>query len=98
MFRRKIGLVAIVLLTIGTLLLAVDTETWNVESFRGACLQIGVFMALLWLAEPQLRTLPIWLPVGIVVLPVLLIARPRLLPMGLAAVAVLWMMRPKHRE
>jgi hypothetical protein len=98
MFRRKIGLIAIVLLAVGGLLLAVDADSRKLETLRGACLQIGVFMALLWLAEPQLRTLPVWLLPAVVVLPLLLIARPRLFPLGLAAMVVLWFMRPRHRE
>src|SRR5438105_4251338 len=97
MFRQKIGWIAIVLLVAGGLLLAVDVESRNVETLRGACLQIGVFMALLWLAEPQLRTLPVWLLPAVVVLPLLLIARPRLFPVGLAAVVILWFMRPRRR-
>jgi hypothetical protein len=98
MFRQKIGSIAIVLLAAGGLLLAVDADSRNVETLRGACLQIGVFMALLWLAEPQLRTLPAWLLPAVVVLPLLLIARPRLFPLGLVAVVVLWFMRPRRRE
>ena len=98
MFRRKIGYIAIGLLTVGGLLLMVDADSRNVEGLRSACLHIGVFMALVWLAEPQLRSLPLWLPIAIVGLPLLLFTRPRMLPLGLAGVALLWIMRPKRRE
>jgi hypothetical protein len=98
MFRRKVGLIAIGLLSVGSLLFLVPSDGRNVDALRGACLSIGIGMALFWLAEPQLRKLRFWLPITIGVVVVILIARPKLIPLGLAAVAILWLIRPRRSK
>jgi hypothetical protein len=98
MFRRKVGLIAIGLLAVGGLLLLVRADGATIEGLRGACLSVGVGMALLWLAEPQLRQVPFWLPISIAIVTGVLMFRPKLIPLGLAAVAVLWLIRPRRTK
>jgi hypothetical protein len=98
MFRRKVGLIAIGLLAVGGVLLLVRADGTTIEGLRGACLSVGVGMALLWLAEPQLQQVPFWLPISIAVVTGVLMFRPKLIPLGLAAVAVLWLIRPRRTK
>jgi hypothetical protein len=98
MFRRKVGLIALSLLSIGGILWFVPFEGHNLQAIRGACQSIGIGMSLLWLAEPQLKRMPFWLPITIVVIVAVLIARPKLIPLGFAAIVILWLIRPRRRE
>ncbi len=92
--RYAVGLIAILLLGTGSLLLVLDLEDYS-ERIGGPCLRVGILMSLVWLAEPQLRRLPWWLPLGVIALAVLLALRPKLFPIGLIFLVALWLLRPR---
>lgn len=94
--RPAIGLIAILLLVIGGVLLLFNFESG--EQIGGPCLRIGILMVLVWMAEPQLRRLPPWLPIAVIVMAIVLAWRPRLFPLGLLIVVVLWFLRPRTKR
>jgi hypothetical protein len=55
--RAKVGLIAVALLTLA-LLLTRQTSSAGHETWVGALVRIGLVMAAVWLALPQLRNVP----------------------------------------
>lgn len=94
MRRHAIGLLAIVLLVCGPVILIGGAEE-TTNAAGAVCLRVGVMLALAWLAEPQLRRLPTWLPFALLGAGLLVAVRPRLLPFALIAVILLWFVRPR---
>ena len=93
MHRPTIGLIAIVLLVVG-----LATYGQSDQTLSSACLRVGVVMAILWFAHPQLSNLPRWAVaaggVGLFV-----VARwPRLLVIALPLAVILWLLRPRPRR
>ena len=91
--RPAIGLIAILLLVIGGVLLLFNLDSG--QQIGGPCLRVGILLTLVWFAEPQLRRLPPWLPIAVIVLAIVLAWRPKLFPIGLLIVAALWFLRPR---
>jgi hypothetical protein len=56
MQRHILGIVAIVVLAVGAVTYGGDDA-----AVAGTCLRIGAVLALLWLAMPQLRDVPVWI-------------------------------------
>ena len=99
MHRPTAGWLAILLSAAGAVLVFGNFGRTELESFGGACLHIGILLGLLWLAEPQLRTLPAWLVVGVIASAVVLVVRPRLFPVVFVIMLAMWFLYPrKARE
>lgn len=97
MRRHSIGVLAVILLVAGAVMLLGDAD--QREEVAGAvCLRMGVLLALTWLAEPQLRRLPAWLPLALLCISLVVAIRPRLLPFAIIAVVLLWLLRPRMRQ
>jgi hypothetical protein len=94
--RPALALIAITLLAVGGLLLILKIDVEG--QIGGSCLRMGIAMGLAWLAEPQLRRLPRWLPFAVIGLALLLAVRPKLVPIGIFIVAALWLLRPRRRN
>jgi hypothetical protein len=95
MHRPTAGWLAILLTTAGAVLVFGHFGRTELESFGGACLHIGILLGLVWLAEPQLRTLPAWLVVGVIASAVVLVVRPRLFPIVFVIMLAMWFLYPR---
>jgi hypothetical protein len=100
MHRPTVGILALVLLTAGA-----ASHYWGFggEALAGACLRVGLVLAMLWLALPQARQVKSKLALGLIIA-VLLMAtfRARLLPalfklapIFVAAFMLLSLLRPR---
>jgi hypothetical protein len=90
MHRPTVALIAIVLLAIGLFTFNSDSQ-----GLSQACLRVGMIMATLWFAQPQLQTLPGWL-VAMTVVVLLVAARwPRLLVIAIPIAVILWLLGPR---
>ncbi|HUY92955.1 MAG TPA: hypothetical protein VMV10_29770 [Pirellulales bacterium] len=78
MHRPTIGIIAVALLAVGA-----ASHVWGFggEVLEGACLRVGLVMAMLWLALPQTRQLKSKLLLaGLAALFAVVAFRPRMLP------------------
>jgi hypothetical protein len=93
MRRALLGLLALVLLATGLIAWGGANET-----ISGTSLRLGIVLALVWLAWPQLRRLPVWIVAVVGVALVLAMRWPKLL-WGLLPLAVLlWLLRPRGSQ
>jgi hypothetical protein len=91
MQRHILGIVAIVVLAVGAVTYGGDDA-----AVAGTCLRIGAVLALLWLAMPQLRDVPVWI-LGAVGVALLVVLRwPKLLWAVVPLAVVLWLLRPRR--
>ena len=93
MHRPTIGLIAVVLLIAGFVLRGATDE-----GLSAACFRIGVVMALVWLAHPQLENMPRWLVFALCATALVVMRWPRLLVLALPVAVVLWLLRPRPRR
>ena len=63
-----------------------------------ACTRVGLMMAALWLAIPDMERLSPWIFGVALALVVVVAVRPRLLPFAIVAVVVLAFLRPRIRN
>jgi len=93
--RHAIGIIALVLLAAAAALWIwpVDAD-WR-EPLKAACTRLGPCMAVLWIAYPDVKRLPVWVVPTIPLLLALLAWRPRLLLVALPIVIALAVLRPK---
>ncbi len=98
MRRHAIGVIALILL-FGALVLWIWPlqHAWHAPLFA-ACCRLGPFMAVLWVAYPEVRRLPAWLLPTIPLLAVILAYRPRWFFVALPIVIALAILRPKARS
>jgi hypothetical protein len=92
-----IGIISVILL-VGALALWIwpSQASWYVP-FWSACCRLGPFMAVLWVAYPEVRRMPAWLVAAIPLLIVLLAVRPKLFLIALPVVIALAILRPRAR-
>jgi hypothetical protein len=90
MHRPTVGLIAIVLLVAGF-----ATRGASDETLSAALLRVGLVMAILWFAHPQIKNLPKWwVAVGAATL--FLVTRfPKLLVVIVPIAAVLYFLGPR---
>jgi hypothetical protein len=93
MHRPTIGLIAVVLLVVG-----MATYNQQDQTLPSAALRVGLVMAILWFAYPQLASVPRWLAIVGVVGLVVVARWPRLLVFALPVAFVLWLLRPRPRQ
>ena len=93
MHRPTIGLIAVVLLVAGF-----ATRGASDEALSSALMRVGLVMAILWFAHPQIKNLPKWwVAIGAVAL--FLVTRfPKLLVVIIPIAAVLWFLGPRARR
>ncbi|OHB85736.1 MAG: hypothetical protein A2V98_18310 [Planctomycetes bacterium RBG_16_64_12] len=68
--------------------------SWH-EPLKAACSRLGPFLAVLWLAYPEVKRLPAWLLATIPLLVVILAVRPKWFLIALPIVIALVLLRPK---
>lgn len=65
MNRNSVGLLAVLLLVVGTIAALRGPEDGSAAGFAAGCIRVGLVLAALWLALPQIRAalarLPGWL-------------------------------------
>jgi len=92
MHRPTIALLAILLLGFGLL-----PREQPDDALAGACLRVGMVMAILWFAQPQLKGLPRWLIAVLIVGALIAVRWPRALILLVPVAAVLWLLRPRTK-
>jgi hypothetical protein len=90
MHRPTIGLIAIVLFAVGLALRGRPDDTLGAASLR-----VGMVMAILWFAQPQLKNLPRWLIAAGAVVLFVAMSWPKVILFALPVAAVLWLIRPR---
>ncbi len=91
MRRHLLGILAIVLLIAGPLWLWREPNNFLAAS----CLRIGAVLGALWLALPQLKTMPIWLYATVVGSFILIARWPKLAWVIVPAVIAMWILKPR---
>jgi len=97
MFRLKVGILAVVLLAAGIGLAFYPNGGAEIIAWSSGCRRVGLVLAVLWLALPELQRLPIWYAVAAVGVLIVLARFPRYL-IGAVIVAILiLLLRPRMR-
>lgn len=95
MRRRILGILALSLLSAAAVLWITQPAAQERGGWLAICLRLGVVMAALWLALPELSRISRW-SLGAVLLGAVLIAtQPRLFLLALGAALVLAFLRPR---
>jgi hypothetical protein len=94
--RPTIGIIAAVLFA-GAFFLR-DPGNDTLSAAGGACLRVGIVMALWWFAFPQVERIPRWLAfaTGLALFVVLL--RPKLILVAIPLLVVLWFLGPRAKR
>jgi hypothetical protein len=98
MHRPTVGAIAIVLIGSWAVLF-LWPQDWHVyQALLAACARVGLVMAAIWLAHPQLARLPAGLVEAVLAMGLIVALRPKLLlfvaPL-LIALLVVWSLRPR---
>ena len=95
MHRPTVGIIALVFLGSALALWGWPPD-WDDNRFLlAASVRIGLVMAALWLAHPQLVKLPAWLPNIILVAAIVVALRPRLIVIAVPLLLLLLWLRPR---
>ena len=98
MHRPTVGIISLVLLTSGVAIWLRPLDWEGNDALRGALMRLGIVMAAMWLALPQLHRLPGWIISAVGVAAIVIAVRPRtaifLLPLLLAYLAL----RPRRAK
>lgn len=99
MERHRVGILAVVLLVIGGVLEFSGLAESGYQQWSAACVRIGILLAVMWLALPQLG---LWSSkvflFGTLFLAVVLAVRPKLFIFALVAVIVVAVLRPRMKK
>ncbi|HEY4310455.1 MAG TPA: hypothetical protein VGN12_13465 [Pirellulales bacterium] len=80
MHRPTVGILALLLLIVGGIALLVPGDEGTHQNVAASCLRIGMILAVLWLALPELaRPMSRWMLVGVVATVIVLAKYPRLI-------------------
>jgi hypothetical protein len=93
MHRPTIGLIAVVLLVAGF-----ATRGATDDALSAALLRVGLVMAILWFAHPQIKNLPKWWVAGGAATLFLVTRFPKLLVVIIPIAAILWFLGPRTRR
>lgn len=96
--HHLIGVIALVLLATGVAVWWHPLPWPWYESLKAACFRLGPFLAVLWLAYPQVKKLPPWLVWTVPLLVALLVLRPRWFLLALPVVVLLAILQPRRRK
>lgn len=95
MFRIKVGILAIALLTLAQVLRFGPWEGDNVQLWAAGCQRVGLVLAVLWLALPELQRLSPWYAAAAVGVLIVLVRFPKYF-VGAAIVAgLVLLLRPR---
>jgi hypothetical protein len=96
MHRPTVGILALALLAgAAAIYLGLPGDEWYAA--MAGMFRMGLVLAALWLAEPQLRRLPGWAIFGVVAVMVVLALRPRLFLLAVIVLIVAAILRPRQR-
>lgn len=96
--RTKIGIIAAICLLVSAGFYVVgDEAAIRVPEMQGALFKVGLVMAAIWLAYPNLKRLPGWLAVGCCVGAILIAIHRRLALLVIPLLIVAWLLRPRNR-
>jgi hypothetical protein len=93
MHRPTIGVITVGLFVVGFVLWMIEPQGDHTAAL--ACVRVGIIMAVLWLALPQLVTLPRWLMLTVIGAVAVVCFRPKALLFALPVLVVLAVMRPR---
>jgi hypothetical protein len=97
--RTQIGLIALVLLVSAAAIYFGSSVASSMMGTIGGLLRVGLVMAALWLALPQLNFIfsrtPKWLLVATVIAAVMVAIRPAIILYAGAALVLLWLFGPR---
>src|ERR1700722_3580624 len=93
MQRGTVGAIALALLIVGLAMLALDPS--RESAFALAAVRVGIVMAVLWLAWPQLVVLPRWIMLTLLGAVAVCVWRPKALLFALPVLVILAVMRPR---
>jgi hypothetical protein len=97
--RTKIGLIGLVLLTIGGYLHWFPPEgISNTDALEAGGLRIGLVMLVLWLAYPELIKLPTWISAATFVATPIIAWRPKVALAILPVLLVAWLVYPRKKK
>lgn len=94
MHRPSVGILALILLTTGTLLWAFGSEAENSTAWVAACWRIGLALGALWLALPQLHRVPGWLIAAILFVALVVARQPRVMLLAVAVAIAFSVLKP----
>lgn len=99
MMRTQIGLIALALLVCAAVLYVMGAVASNLMGTIGGLVRVGLVMAALWLALPQINSIfsrtPKWLLVASAIGAVIIAIRPSIVLFVLAGLVVLWFLGPR---
>ena len=94
MHRPSVGILALVLLTTGTALWTCGDNSDTTAAWVAACWRIGLALAALWLALPDMKRVPIWLLAGLLFLALVVARNPRIMLIAVGAALAFAVLRP----
>jgi hypothetical protein len=91
--RWILGVLAVPLLAVGAF--TVYAEPWGGEAkaMGAVCVRVGIVLAAMWLALPELEKVPKWMFVSLLVAVVIVVLRPRTFVIVAPALLLLWALR-----
>jgi len=93
MQRATIGAISLTLFVVALVLWVTDPS--SSAGLGPACVRVGILLAVVWLAHPQLVTLPRWLTITIVGALAVVCWKPKALLFALPVLVILAVMRPR---
>ena len=97
MHRPTLGLIAIVLLAASAALALWPTSWDGGPALQAACLRVGIVMAALWAALPQLHRIPNWFLTLGAAMAIVVAIQPRRLVILLPLLLAIWLLRPRRK-
>lgn len=97
MFRTKVGILAIFLLAVGIALAFYPDGGAEAAAWASGSRRVGLVLAVLWLALPDLQRLPPWYAGVTVAVLIVLVRFPRFLIGAIIVGIMLLLLRPRVR-
>jgi len=98
MHRPTVGLIAVFLLGTCAWLWIWPPEWDGTEMLMGATLRMGLVMAAIWLAHPQLVHVPAWIFQAVTAAALVIAVRPKLALFALPLLLAYVLLRPRKRS
>lgn len=96
--RTKIAFFSVVCLGIALVFyLFGDVAGIRIPEMQGALFKVGLVLAAIWLAYPNLQRLPVWLSVGFCLGAILIALHRRLAMVVIPLMIVAWFLRPRNK-
>lgn len=100
MRRHIMGILAVCLLIAGGILLFLEAKDSANDFAASMCLRIGLVLAAIWLAYPELRYIPPWMYTIVAAATVIVVIQPKTIFIVIPFLFFIWLIKPKehHRE